>query len=312
MERMNLFSKGNITEEILYKSAANNYELHLNEDNVLTFKVGDNKYQADLSSEESRNSCMHKLNQDTGRIFAWFKEHTGKCNWVLFDTSMYVVSDFNICLYIHYIEDCGLVPIIPINASSCYRMFSGYKILSELEFDCFSTENIINMDYMFAGSIYFEYLDLSYFNTVKLRTINYMFCGCTYLRDVNLSSFNTCEIDMMKGVFYECVNIEKLNLINFRMLHVKSTARMFAACHNLKLIIFNFLDLPELIDLTNMFYLCRNLKEIIVDWRGTPRLIYSGKGVFFGCSSLPNYSIAHTGVEMAKPVEDGGYFTKPY
>lgn len=58
MEKMNLFSKENITEEMLYKSAANNYELHFNEDNILTFKVGNNKYQADLSSEESRNSCI--------------------------------------------------------------------------------------------------------------------------------------------------------------------------------------------------------------------------------------------------------------
>ena len=305
--------KVTVTEEMLYESAANNYRAILSDDNKLYFSIGDIKYIVDLSSEAARNECRTKLNEDTGRDFNWFKEETGMCNWVLYDSKIYVVENDNHgILYLHYIEDCGLEPIIPIGASSCYRMFSDYKILSELDFSNFSTVNVMNMDYMFANSIYFEHLDLSSFSTGNLRAMNYMFNGCTYLQDVNLSSFNTERVDFMEGVFYRCENLEKINLTNFKMYSVKSTAKMFARCYSLEQIIFDYFDGYNLLDITGMFFECNSLKEIVVNWQGTYNLIYGRTGLFFGCKALPNFNPEHTGIEMAKPIEEGGYFTKPY
>lgn len=302
-------SKIPITNDVLRTSAANNYNAILSDDNKLYFSVGDIKYIVDLTSEDARNSCMHKLNQDTGRDFNWFKEETGMCNWVLYDSKMYVIeSDSAGILYLHYIEDCGLNPIIPINASSCYKMFSDYKILSELDFSSFSTVNIMLMDYMFADSIYFEHLDLNHFSTVNLRAMSYMFSGCTYLQEIDLSSFNTEKIDFMEGVFYRCENLKKINLTNFKMYNVKSTAKMFAHCCSLEQIIFDHIDGYNLLDMTWMFFRCANLKELIVNWYEAPNLIYGRTGLFCGCKALPGFSPDHTGIEMAKSVEDDGYF----
>ena len=280
--------KINITDDVINESAVNNYRIILSANNKLYFSIGDTKYIVDLYNEDARKECRLKLNEDTGRDFNWFKEETGLNNWVLYDSKMYAVEHDGNYLFLHYIEDCGKDPIIPINASSCHRMFSNYKILTELDFNSFSTVNVIIMDYMFVDSLYFEHLDLSSFNTANLRTMNYMFCGCTYLQDVNLSSFN-----------------------NFKMYNVKSTAKMFAHCHELKQIIFNYFDGYNLLEITGMFFNCNSLKEIVVSWNGAFNIVYGRTGLFFGCVSLPSFSPDHTGIEMAKPVEEGGYFTTP-
>ena len=303
--------KINITDDVINESAVNNYRIILSSNNKLYFSIGDTKYIVDLNNEDARKECRLKLNEDTGRDFNWFREETGLNNWVLYDSKMYTVEHDGNYLFLHYIEDCGRNPIIPINASSCYRMFSNYKILAELDINSFSTENIIMMDYMFAYSPYFEHLDLSSFNTENLRTMNYMFCGCTYLQDVNLSSFNTDRVDFMEGVFYRCESLEKINLTNFKMYNVKSTAKMFAHCHELKQIIFNYFDGYNLLEITGMFFNCNSLKEIVVSWNGAFNIVYGRTGLFFGCVSLPSFSPDHTGIEMAKPVEEGGYFTTP-
>lgn len=150
--------KINITDDVINESAANNYRIILSSNNKLYFSIGDTKYIVDLNNEDARKECRLKLNEDTGRDFNWFREETGLNNWVLYDGKMYTVEHDGNYLFLHYIEDCGRNPIIPINASSCYRMFSDYKILAEMDFNDFSTENIIVMDYMFADSTYFEYL----------------------------------------------------------------------------------------------------------------------------------------------------------
>lgn len=303
--------KINITDDVINESAVNNYRIILSANNKLYFSIGDTKYIVDLYNEDARKECRLKLNEDTGRDFNWFKEETGLNNWVLYDSKMYAVEHDGNYLFLHYIEDCGKDPIIPINASSCHRMFSNYKILTELDFNSFSTVNVTIMDYMFADSLYFEHLDLSSFNTANLRTMNYMFKGCTYLQDVNLSSFNTDRVDFMEGVFYRCESLEKINLTNFKMYNVKSTAKMFAHCHELKQIIFNYFDGYNLLEITGMFFNCNSLKEIVVNWNGAFNIVYGRTGLFFGCVSLPSFSPDHTDIEMAKPVEEGGYFTTP-
>ena len=95
------------------------------------------------------------------------------------------------------------------------------------------------------------------------------------------------------------------------MYNVKSTAKMFAHCHELKQIIFNYFDGYNLLEITGMFFNCNSLKEIVVSWNGAFNIVYGRTGLFFGCVSLPSFSPDHTDIEMAKPVEEGGYFTTP-
>lgn len=303
--------KINITDDVINESAANNYRIILSSNNKLYFSIGDTKYIVDLNNEDARKECRLKLNEDTGRDFNWFREETGLNNWVLYDGKMYTVEHDGNYLFLHYIEDCGRNPIIPINASSCYRMFSNYKILAEMDFNDFSTENIIVMDYMFADSTYFEYLDLSGFNTKNLRTMNYMFKGCTYLLSVKLDSFDTSNVDLMEGVFEYCTEIKELDLSSFSATHAINISKMFAYCTNLRKVNLSRFNPRYAIDATGMFFRCEKLMEIYAYDFTMPRLIFGHTGFFFGCVSLPSVNPDHTGIEMAKPAEDGGYFTTP-
>ena len=303
--------KINITDDVINESAVNNYRIILSSNNKLYFSIGDTKYIVDLYNEDARKECRLKLNEDTGRDFNWFKEETGLNNWVLYDSKMYAVEHDGNYLFLHYIEDCGKDPIIPINASSCHRMFSNYKILTELDFNSFSTVNVIIMDYMFADSLYFEHLDLSSFNTANLRTMNYMFCGCTYLLSVKLDSFDTSNVDLMEGVFEHCTEIRELDLSSFSATHAINVGKMFAYCTNLREVNLSRFNPRYAIDATGMFFRCENLMEIYAYDFIMPRLLFGRTGFFFGCVSLPSFSPDHTDIEMAKPVEEGGYFTTP-
>ena len=303
--------KINITDDVINESAANNYRIILSSNNKLYFSIGDTKYIVDLYNEDARKECRLKLNEDTGRDFNWFKEETGLNNWVLYDSKMYTVEHDGNYLFLHYIEDCGKDPIIPINASSCHRMFSNYKILTELDFNSFSTVNVIIMDYMFADSLYFEHLDLSSFNTANLRTMNYMFKGCINLLSVKLDSFDTSNVDLMEGVFEHCTEIRELDLISFSATHAINVDKMFAYCTNLRKVNLSRFNPRYAIDATGMFFRCENLMEIYAYNFIMPRLLFGRTGFFFGCVSLPSFSPDHTDIEMAKPVEDGGYFTSP-
>lgn len=303
--------KINITDDVINESAVNNYRIILSANNKLYFSIGDTKYIVDLYNEDARKECRLKLNEDTGRDFNWFKEETGLNNWVLYDSKMYAVEHDGNYPFLHYIEDCGKDPIIPINASSCHRMFSNYKILTELDFNSFSTVNVTIMDYMFADSLYFEHLDLSSFNTANLRTMNYMFKGCTNLLSVKLDSFDTSNVDLMEGVFEHCTEIRELDLSSFSATHAINVGKMFAYCTNLREVNLSRFNPRYAIDATGMFFRCENLMEIYAYDFIMPRLLFGRTGFFFGCVSLPSFSPDHTDIEMAKPVEEGGYFTTP-
>lgn len=303
--------KINITDDVINESADNNYRIILSSNNKLYFSIGDTKYIVDLYNEDARKECRLKLNEDTGRDFNWFREETGLNNWVLYDSKMYTVEHDGNYLFLHYIEDCGKDPIIPIDVSSCHRMFSNYKILTELDFNSFSTVNVTIMDYMFADSLYFEHLDLSSFNTANLRTMNYMFKGCTNLLSVKLDSFDTSNVDLMEGVFEHCTEIRELDLSSFSATHAINVGKMFAYCTNLREVNLSRFNPRYAIDATGMFFRCENLMEIYAYDFIMPRLLFGRTGFFFGCVSLPSFSPDHTDIEMAKPVEEGGYFITP-
>ena len=277
--------KINITDDAINKSAAINYRTILSDDNKLYFSIGNNKYIVDLYNEAARKECRLKLNEDTGRDFNWFREETGLNNWVLYDSKMYTVEHDGNYLYLHYIEDCGRDPIIPINASSCHRMFSNYKILAELDFNRFNTVNVILMDYMFSG--------------------------CTNLLSVKLNSFDTSNVDLMEGVFERCTEIKELNLSSFSTIHAINVGKMFAYCTNLRKVNLSRFNPRYVIDAAGMFFRCENLMEIYAYNFIMPRLLFGRTGFFSGCVSLPSFNPDRTGSDMARTVEDGGYFTSP-
>lgn len=334
-----------------------------NEDRFLSFRVEGKEYSLRIISKEEMQRVKEEVNKNSKYTYDWFKEETGDHHWVLYNTDMYEISNDGGDRYLHYIELSGLLPTVPINATSCHLifdnccnmeeldlkhfnteniitmkgmfsecskiskldlscfntakvtnmlgMFSECYNLEELDFNSFSTVNVTIMDYMFADSLYFEHLDLSSFNTANLRTMNYMFKGCTNLLSVKLDSFDTSNVDLMEGVFEHCTEIRELDLSSFSATHAINVGKMFAYCTNLREVNLSRFNPRYAIDATGMFFRCENLMEIYAYDFIMPRLLFGRTGFFFGCVSLPSFSPDHTDIEMAKPVEDGGYFTTP-
>ena len=92
------------------------------EEKFFAFTYNDHIYTVDLNSKKSREDCQTRINHNTGKKFKWFKESTGKKNWVLYDSEMYkircgsFITHYNIVL--QYIGK-DFRQEMPINASSC-------------------------------------------------------------------------------------------------------------------------------------------------------------------------------------------------
>ena len=153
MKSMNLFSDaGAKYSKALFgdsKSKENTNQLQpapiQDENGNLTFSIEGRTYFLNVNYKEERERVKEEININSIAKYDWFKEETGENHWVLYNTKMYEVEK----IYLHYKEDSNLVPIIPINATSCYDMFYGCKSLTRLDLSNFTTSNVISMESMF-------------------------------------------------------------------------------------------------------------------------------------------------------------------
>ena len=185
--------------------------------------------------------------------------------------------------YIHYKENCNLAPIIPINATSCIFMFR----------NCWSLES----------------LDLNNFDTSQVTEMGGMFFWCATLKSLDLSFFNTSKVTSMFNMFKNCYDLAQLDVRNFNTSKVTSMNAMFSGCSELTSLDLSSFDTNQVIEMICMFEHCKKLTTIYISdkWK-INRRVDSFK-MFEDCPSLPNFSSEEIGVEMAKPVEDGGYLT---
>ena len=365
MKSMNLFSDAEAkSSEALFgdsKSKENTNQLPSapiqDENGNLTFSIEGRTYSLNVNYKEERERVKEEININSIAKYDWFKEETGENHWVLYNTKMYEVEK----IYLHYKEDSNLVPIIPINATSCYDMFCGCKSLTRLDLSNFTTSNVISMESMFynckaltqldlsnfntrsvtdMGSMFWgceslTQLDLSSFNTSQVIDIGRMFSGCSNLTQLDLSSFNTSQITNMCGMFSACTALTQLNLSNFNTNNVTAMDGMFNCCYKLtqldlssfdtskvvymynmfsycksltQLDLSNF-DTSEVYRMDDMFYNCQKLNIIYISDKWNVNSINYSDDMFNGCRSLPNFNEEKTNIEMAKPVEQGGYLT---
>ena len=249
------------------------------EDGNLTFSLEGKTYSLNVNSEEERERVKAEVNTNSLAKYDWFKEETGEKHWVLYNTEMYEMIRDDI-FYLHYKKDSNLAPVIPINASSCYKMF--YEII-EHNSSNFDTSKVTDMSYMFSYCSRLISLDLSSFDTSNVTDMSYMFEDCSGITLLDLSNFNTSKVTIMGDMFYNCESLTQLDLSSFNTGKVTDTIEMFAYC----------------IKLTTI--------NVSNQWN-TDSVKFSIK-MFKKCYSLPNFNEEKTNVEMAKPVEQGGYLT---
>lgn len=255
------------------------------EEGNLTFTLEGKTYFLNVNSEEERERVKEEVNANSLAKYDWFKEGTGENHWVLYDTEMYEIEHTAVYwkFYLHYKEDSNLVPVIPINATSCRCMFCDCSKLISLDIRNFDTSSVIDMSYMFKNCSKLTSLDLSNFDTKRVTNMGQMFYGCSALTNLDLSNFDTNKVTEMYSMFSGCKSLTQLDLSNF--------------------------DTSQVTDIRSMFAACEKLTTIYISdkWK-TNSIVYSGN-MFNGCCSLTGFSQEKTNVKMAKPVEQSGYLT---
>ena len=86
-----------------------------------------------------------------------------------------VIHIYSVGSFLHYRESSALAPIIPINATSCFKMFEACRKLTTLDLSRFNTKNVVDMGSMFFECENLMSLNVSNFNTSKVTNMDYMF-----------------------------------------------------------------------------------------------------------------------------------------
>lgn len=103
------------------------------ENRFICFRVEGKEYSLRIISKEEMQRVKEEVNKNSKYTYDWFKEETGDHHWVLYNTDMYEISNDGGDRYLHYIELSGLLPMVPINATSCHLMFDNCCNMEELD-----------------------------------------------------------------------------------------------------------------------------------------------------------------------------------
>lgn len=276
------------------------------EDGNLTFELDGKTYFLNVNSEWERKRVKAEVNANSLAKYDWFKEETGEKHWVLYDIAMLEVR-YNSCL--RYIDNCTLTPVIPINATSCHRMFHDCEALIQLNLSNFNTSQITDMSSMFAGCEGLTELDLSNFDTHKVTNMSGMFDYCKKLTKLDLSNFNTSKVTDMSFMFEDCSTLTQLDISNFDTSNVIEMYAMFEICKALTQLDLSSFDASQVNNMHRMFYNCAKLATIYVSDKWNIDKVKMSDEMFSRCNSLPNFNPEEVEIEMAKPIEQGGYLT---
>lgn len=289
------------------------------EKGILRFSKGNISYKVVVNSKESRLECIKQLRENTGRNFRWFKETTGNRHWVIYDSDMYEISnecDTNLLglekfAYLHYKEESGLEPELPINATSCHCMFYQCSLIKSftLEKELFDTTNVVTMFGMFSACCCLENLDVSALATPNLVDMAEMFRGCISLKEIDLRNFNTSKVTDMEKLFEGCYSLTKILLTGLDTSNVIYMNNIFKECSRVTELDLRSFSTASATESCNMFAYCYNLFKIIISDKWDMSEISECDCMFDLCEKLPNYDSDQLGGDMAKPVEEGGYLT---
>lgn len=265
----------------------------------------DKVYSVDVYSEKSRNMCIKQLKEDTGINFTWLYEVDAKKHFILYDPEMYQIDEeWNFS----YRECSGLIPLMPLNGTSCRGMFSDLEDMATIDFSHFYTNNVTIMTGMFLGSAKLKELHLSSFDTSNVVDMSCMFQLCESLTQVNLSSFNTYNVTDMSCMFDKCYNLHTLDLSKFNTSNVTDMSFMFRECKNLYTLDLSSFSTENIKNFSYMFSGCENLYHIDVSNGWNTDAVITADNVFEDCYRLPHYRDGRTGLEMCCSVSEGDYF----
>lgn len=294
------------------------------------FSLENHKYSLNVNIKEERERIKREVNSHSKHLYDWFKEDTGNKHWVLYDTEMYSVKYDSIgqWRYLNYREENALAqmdgasdqdfpamgnsvdtlhasPIIPINATSCRKMFYGCKSLENINLSRFDTKNIVTMCCMFTNCKNLKQLDLSGFSTGNVREMTHMFSRCSNLEQVNLSGLDTHNVEYMGQMFYGCESLKQLDLNSFNTEKVLYMGEMFSNCKSLKQLDLSNFNTEKVVIMQYMFNDCSALEQLNISNFDTKCTSFID-GMFWGCTRLTDLDISS--FDMEEKVGTRGMF----
>ena len=293
------------------------------ESGVVCFRLENHEYSLNVNIEEERERIKEEVNSRSKHLYDWFKEDTGNKHWVFYDTGMYSVKydSTGQWRYLNYREDSTLAqnsptisnpagtlytsPTIPINATSCKKMFYGCKSLENIDLSRFDTRNIVNMCCMFTDCKNLKQLDLSGFNTGNVREMIHMFSRCSNLEQINLSGLDTHNVEYMGQMFYGCESLKQLDLSSFNTEKVLYMGEMLSGCKSLKQLDLSHFNTERVVSMQNMFKDCSTLEQLNISNFDTKCTSFMD-GMFWGCARLTDLDISS--FDMGEIVGTRGMF----
>lgn len=286
------------------------------ESGILRLSLENHKYSLNVNVEDERERVKRDVNSRSKHLYDWFKEDTGNKHWVLYDTEMYSVKydSTGQWRYLNYREENALAqmdgalaqishtignsagtlnafPTIPINATSCRKMFYGCKSLENIDLSRFDTKNIVTMCCMFMNCKNLKQLDLSSFSTGNVREMTHMFSRCSNLEQANLSGLDTHNVEYMGQMFYRCKSLKQLDLSSFNTEKVLYMVEMFSNCKSLKQLDLSHFNTEKVVSMQHMFTNCSELEQLNISNFDT-RCTSFMDGMFWGCLRLTNLDIS--------------------
>lgn len=293
------------------------------ESGILCFSLENHKYSLNVNIEEERERIKEEVNFRSKHVYDWFKEGTGNKHWVLYDTEEYAVKYDSTGQwgYLNYREESALAqnsptisnpactlytsPAIPINATSCRKMFYGCKSLENIDLSRFDTRNIINMCCMFTDCKNLKQLDLSGFNTGNVREMTHMFSRCSNLEQINLSGLDTHNVEYMGQMFYGCKSLKQLDLSSFNTEKVLCMGEMLSNCKSLRQLDLSHFNTERVVSMQYMFNDCSALEQLKINNFDTKCTSFMD-GMFWGCARLTDLDISS--FDMGEIVGTRGMF----
>ena len=151
--------------------------------------------------------------------------------------------------------------------------------------------------------------DLAPVIPINATSCCFMFFKCKSLTRLDFSNFNTSNITNMRGMFYYCESLTQLDLNNFNTSHVTNMHEMFSGCESLIQLDLSSFDISNVTNMSDMFFYCEKLTTIYISDKWKTNSVENSNSMFRDCFSLPNYDSDVVDIKMAKPIEEGGYFT---
>ena len=314
MKSMNIFTSKKESKELIALPPAPIQD----ENGNITFELEGKVYSLNVNSEEERERVKEAVNSNSLAKYDWFEEVMGEKHWVLYNTEMYeVIHIYSVGSFLHYRESSALAPIIPINATSCFKMFEACRKLTTLDLSRFNTKNVVdmgsmffecenlmslnvsnfntskvtNMDYMFNDCCSLTTLNISNFGTSKVTSMIKMFANCERLKSLDLSNFDTSEVTDMYYMFSDCTKLINLNISSFNTSKVTNMEGMFRSCLKLTSFDISNFDTSKVTTMSHMFTNCYNVKQLDLSNFDTSN-VFDMSAMFFNCFSLTQLDLS--------------------